>query len=69
MRDNAEYGLGYVNLPSIGAEVHLPFGGVKKSGNGHPSAEGLLDAVTHRVAFTVNHADEIVMAQGLSAKI
>ena len=69
VRDNAEYGLGYVNLPSIGAEVHLPFGGVKKSGNGHPSAEGLMDAVTHRVAFTVNHANEIVMAQGLSVKI
>lgn len=69
VRDHAEYGLGYVNLPSIGAEVHLPFGGVKSSGNGHPSAEGLLDAVTHRTAFTVNHAKEIVMAQGLSTKI
>lgn len=69
VRDHAEYGLGYVNLPSIGAEVHLPFGGVKNSGNGHPSAEGLLDSVTHRVAFTVNHAREIVMAQGLSTTI
>ncbi len=69
VRDHAEFGLGYVNLPSIGAEVHLPFGGVKNSGNGNPSAEGLLDAVTHRVAFTVNHAHEIVMAQGLSAKL
>ena len=69
VRDHAEYGLGYVNLPSIGAEVHLPFGGVKGSGNGHPGAEGIIDAVTHRVAFTVNHAPEIVMAQGLSTKI
>jgi aldehyde dehydrogenase (NAD+) len=69
VRDNAEYGLGYVNLPSIGAEVHLPFGGVKSSGNGHPSAEGLIESVTHRVAFTVNHAREIVMAQGLSTKL
>jgi aldehyde dehydrogenase (NAD+) len=69
VRDHAEYGLGYVNLPSIGAEVHLPFGGVKNSGNGHPSAEGLMESVTHRVAFTVNHAREIVMAQGLSTKL
>lgn len=69
VRDNAEFGLGYINLPSIGAEVHLPFGGIKGSGNGHPAAEGALDAVTHRVAFTVNHAHEIVMAQGLSAKL
>jgi aldehyde dehydrogenase (NAD+) len=69
VRDHAEYGLGYVNLPSIGAEVHLPFGGVKASGNGHPGAEGILDSVTHKVAFTVNHAREIVMAQGLSANV
>jgi aldehyde dehydrogenase (NAD+) len=69
VRDHAEYGLGYVNLPSIGAEVHLPFGGVKNSGNGHPSAEGLMESVTHRVAFTVNHAREIVMAQGLGTKV
>jgi aldehyde dehydrogenase (NAD+) len=69
VRDHADYGLGYVNLPSIGAEVHLPFGGVKASGNGHPGAEGILESVTHRVAFTVNHAREIVMAQGLSTSI
>ncbi len=69
VRDHAEYGLGYVNLPSIGAEVHLPFGGVKASGNGHPGAEGILESVTHRVAFTVNHAKEIVMAQGLSTSV
>jgi aldehyde dehydrogenase (NAD+) len=69
VRDHADYGLGYVNLPSIGAEVHLPFGGVKASGNGHPGAEGIIDSVTHRVAFTVNHAREIVMAQGLSTKV
>ena len=69
VRDHAEFGLGYVNLPSIGAEIHLPFGGVKASGNGHPSAEGLLDSVTHRIAFTVNNSHELLMAQGLSTKI
>ena len=69
VRDHAEFGLGYVNLPSIGAEVHLPFGGVKASGNGHPGAEGIMESVTHRVAFTVNHAHEIVMAQGLSTSL
>jgi aldehyde dehydrogenase (NAD+) len=69
VRDHAEYGLGYVNLPSIGAEVHLPFGGVKASGNGHPGAEGIMESVTHKVAFTVNHAHEIVMAQGLSTNV
>jgi aldehyde dehydrogenase (NAD+) len=68
-RDECEYGMGYVNLPCIGAEVHLPFGGVKKSGNGHPSAAGLIEAVTHKTAWTVNHGTEIKMAQGLTTAI
>jgi aldehyde dehydrogenase (NAD+) len=68
-REECEYGMGYVNLPCIGAEVHLPFGGVKKSGNGHPSAAGLIEAVTHKTAWTVNHGTEIKMAQGLTTTI
>jgi alpha-ketoglutaric semialdehyde dehydrogenase len=32
MLDN---GITYVNAPTIGAEAHLPFGGVKQTGNGH----------------------------------
>ena len=68
-RDECEYGMGYVNLPCIGAEVHLPFGGVKKSGNGHPSAAGLVEAVTHKTAWTVNHGAEVKMAQGLTTDV
>ncbi len=68
-RDECDYGMGYVNLPCIGAEVHLPFGGVKRSGNGQPSAAALVDAVTHQTAFTVNHERGITMAQGMSAKM
>jgi aldehyde dehydrogenase (NAD+) len=68
-REECEFGMGYVNLPCIGAEVHLPFGGVKKSGNGHPSAAGLVEAVTHKIAWTVNHGTEIKMAQGLTTDI
>jgi aldehyde dehydrogenase (NAD+) len=69
LREECDFGMGYVNLPCIGAEVHLPFGGVKKSGNGNPSAAGLVDAVTHKVAWTINHGTEIKMAQGLSAQV
>jgi aldehyde dehydrogenase (NAD+) len=68
-RDECEYGMGYVNLPCIGAEVHLPFGGVKRSGNGRPSAAGLVDAVTNKTAWTVNHDRQIRMAQGMSAEV
>ncbi len=69
IRDECEYGMGYVNLPCIGAEVHLPFGGVKKSGNGHPSAAGLIETVTHKTSWTINHGNEIKMAQGLTTDL
>jgi aldehyde dehydrogenase (NAD+) len=68
-REECEFGMGYVNLPSIGAEVHLPFGGVKRSGNGHPSAAGLIETVSHKIAWTVNHGEEVKMAQGLKAEV
>jgi len=68
-RDHAEVGLAYANLPCIGAEVQLPFGGVKKSGKGSPSAREVIEAVTDRTAWTVNNSKDIQMAQGLSADI
>ena len=68
VRQRCDFGVGYVNLPTIGAEVHLPFGGLKKSGTGTPSAAGLLDAVTHQVSWTVNHGSGIKLAQGLSGE-
>ena len=68
-RDHAEVGLAYANLPCIGAEVQLPFGGVKKSGNGYPSAREIIEAVTDRTAWTVNNGEDVELAQGLSAEI
>jgi aldehyde dehydrogenase (NAD+) len=68
-RDHAEVGLAYANLPCIGAEVQLPFGGVKSSGNGYPSAREVIEAVTERTAWTLNNSKDIQMAQGLSADI
>ncbi len=32
--ERIEAGITYVNAPTIGAEIHLPFGGVKSTGNG-----------------------------------
>jgi acyl-CoA reductase-like NAD-dependent aldehyde dehydrogenase len=34
MRD-LDNGITYINAPTIGAEAHLPFGGIKQTGNGH----------------------------------
>jgi aldehyde dehydrogenase (NAD+) len=36
--EKIEAGITYVNAPTIGAEVHLPFGGVKGTGNGFREA-------------------------------
>ena len=33
--ESLDNGITYVNAPTIGAEAHLPFGGVKATGNGH----------------------------------
>ncbi len=33
--EELETGITYINAPTIGAEAHLPFGGVKGTGNGH----------------------------------
>jgi aldehyde dehydrogenase (NAD+) len=68
-RDTRKAGLAYANLPCIGAEVQLPFGGVGKSGKGAPSARESIEAVTERTAWTVNNSKDIQMAQGLSADI
>lgn len=33
--EQLDNGITYVNAPTIGAEAHLPFGGIKQTGNGH----------------------------------
>jgi acyl-CoA reductase-like NAD-dependent aldehyde dehydrogenase len=33
--EELDNGITYINAPTIGAEAHLPFGGVKQTGNGH----------------------------------
>jgi aldehyde dehydrogenase (NAD+) len=64
IRDNCDFGLGYWNGGSIAAESHMPFGGVKKSGNGQPSAAGLFDSIVHKVSWTVNYGG-LTFPQGL----
>jgi aldehyde dehydrogenase (NAD+) len=64
-RDNCDFGMCYWNGGSIAAESHLSFGGVKKSGNGFPSAARTFRAVTHEVSWTVNHAGSLEFPQGM----
>ena len=64
-RDNFDCGMCYWNGGSIAAESHMAFGGVKKSGNGYPSAARTVRAVTHEVSWTVNHDETLVFPQGM----
>jgi aldehyde dehydrogenase (NAD+) len=41
----------------------------RRGGNGHPTAAGLIKAVTHKTAWTVNHAEEVKMAQVLTTDV
>lgn len=65
-REVRHKGMVYVNGPTIGAEVQLPFGGTRRSGTGMSSAAYMFDNVSHPVAYTVNTADTIRLAQGLT---
>jgi alpha-ketoglutaric semialdehyde dehydrogenase len=62
MRD-LEAGITYINAPTIGAEVHLPFGGVKHTGNGHREGNGALDFFTTWKAVYVDYSDKLQRAQ------
>ncbi len=63
MRD-LEAGITYINAPTIGAEVHLPFGGVKQTGNGHrEGGVGALDFYTEWKSVYVDYSDRLQKAQ------
>ncbi|MBD2358533.1 aldehyde dehydrogenase family protein [Tolypothrix sp. FACHB-123] len=63
MRD-IEAGITYINGPTIGAEVHLPFGGVKHTGNGHREAgTTALDVFTEWKSVYVDFSGTLQRAQ------
>ena len=59
-----EAGITYVNAPTIGAEVHLPFGGVKATGNGHrEGGPQVLDIFTEWKTIYVDYSGRLQRAQ------
>ncbi|MFC5863869.1 aldehyde dehydrogenase family protein [Acidicapsa dinghuensis] len=58
-----EAGITYINAPTIGAEVHLPFGGVKQTGNGHREGNGAIDFYTTWKSVYVDYSDKLQRAQ------
>ncbi len=63
MRD-LEAGITYINGPTIGAEVHLPFGGVKDTGNGHREAgTTVYDIFSEWKAVYIDYSGRLQKAQ------
>jgi aldehyde dehydrogenase (NAD+) len=59
-----EAGITYVNGPTIGAEAHMPFGGVKATGNGH--REGgweVFDFYTETKTCYIDYSGKLQKAQ------
>jgi alpha-ketoglutaric semialdehyde dehydrogenase len=63
MRD-LQTGITYINAGTTGAEVHLPFGGTKDTGNGHREAgQAALDVFTEWKSVYVDYSGKLQRAQ------
>jgi len=59
-----EAGITYVNAPTIGAEIQLPFGGVKATGNGHREAgSSAIKEFTEIKAIYIDYSGKLQRAQ------
>jgi NAD-dependent aldehyde dehydrogenases len=57
-------GIVYINAPTIGAEIHLPFGGVKATGNGHREAgPTMLDVFSEWKSVYIDYSGTLQRAQ------
>lgn len=57
-------GIVYINAGTIGSEVHLPFGGVKATGNGHREAgQAALDTFSEWKSIYVDYSGQLQRAQ------
>jgi aldehyde dehydrogenase (NAD+) len=63
MRD-LQTGIVYVNAPTIGAEIQLPFGGTKGTGNGHREAgTAAIEFYSEWKTLYVDYSDKLQRAQ------
>jgi aldehyde dehydrogenase (NAD+) len=62
--DDLEAGITYINAPTIGAEVHLPFGGVKNTGNGAREAgSSAIEEFTEIKTVFIDYSGRLQKAQ------
>ena len=64
--EKIESGIVYINAPTIGAEVHLPFGGIKKTGNGTREAgwTGIEEFSEEKTVY-IDYSGRLQKAQGI----
>ena len=59
-----ETGMVYINASTIGAEIQLPFGGIKGTGNGHRDAgSSMIDNCTENKSCMVDYSGKVQKAQ------
>ncbi len=64
--EKIEAGITYVNASTIGAEVHLPFGGVKQTGNGTREAGWMgIDEFSETKTVYIDYSGKLQKAQGI----
>jgi alpha-ketoglutaric semialdehyde dehydrogenase len=62
--EQLEFGVVYVNAPTIGAEIQVPFGGMKNTGNGHREAgPQALDEFTEWKTVGIDFSGKLQRAQ------
>jgi aldehyde dehydrogenase (NAD+) len=62
--NEAETGMVYVNASTIGAEIQLPFGGIKGTGNGHRDAgSSMIDNCTENKSCMIDFSGKVQKAQ------
>jgi aldehyde dehydrogenase (NAD+) len=62
--EELESGIVYINAPTIGAEIQLPFGGVKQTGNGHREAGSTaIDQFTEWKSIYIDYSGQLQKAQ------
>ena len=59
-----EFGITYVNSSTIGAEVHLPFGGTKETGWGKEAGWSLDEFSEEKVVY-IDFSGRLQKAQGI----
>jgi aldehyde dehydrogenase (NAD+) len=69
MRD-LQTGITYINAGTTGAEVHLPFGGMKQTGNGHREAgQAALDVFTEWKSVYVDYSGKLQRSEPQAGRL